>query len=549
MTAKLKIQLAQINTIVGDLDGNLAKILCEFNKAKEIGCDLIIFPELSICGYSCEDLWQKKYFIEEVEDKISLICQATQESQCAILLGAPTASVNRSKKEIIHNSAILIEEGRVTDFVNKKNIPDHGVFDEARYFEAANNLSFIEFRGLTLAILICEDLWVQKNLFLMQEQILDAIIVINSSPYSANKHEKRQKIAENCANKLNKPLIYLNQVGGQDYLVFDGSSFVFDGSGSKICQLKEFQEDSAIIEVQKDGVISALNNQDYSLSEVTSRHYSACVLGLRDYMHKNGFNKVLLGMSGGIDSALVATMAVDALGSENVAIYALPSRFNSETSMVDAKNCAANLGLNLEVISIEKSFEAMLETLGDISDLAQENLQSRIRGNILMALSNNSGALLLSTGNKSEMSCGYATLYGDMCGAFNPIKDLYKTQIYELANWRNQNIAEIGKSISSPIPQSIISKEPTAELRHDQKDSDSLPEYDILDKILFALIEEQKSIVEIIKLGFEDELVRKIAKLFYNSEYKRQQSCIGVKVSEKSFDRERRYPITNKFTK
>jgi len=279
------------------------------------------------------------------------------------------------------------------------------------------------------------------------------------------------------------------------------------------------------------------------------RDYSACVLGLRDYIRKNNFKNVLLGMSGGIDSALVATMAVDALGSENVVLYALPSRFNSETSMIDAKTCGHNLDLELKIISIENTFNTMLCTLGEISDLAKENLQSRIRGNILMAISNNSGALLLSTGNKSELACGYATLYGDMCGAFNPIKDLYKTRVYELANWRNENVANISifphKNL---IPQNIITKAPTAELRPNQKDSDSLPEYEILDKVLFYLIEEKRSIEEIISFGFEKELIEKIANLVYRSEYKRQQSCLGSKISEMSFDRDRRYPVTNKFT-
>ena len=263
------------------------------------------------------------------------------------------------------------------------------------------------------------------------------------------------------------------------------------------------------------------------------------MLGLKNYVLKSGFKQVLLGMSGGIDSALVATMAVDALGSENVKLYALPSRFNSETSMTDAVECAKNLKTSLEVINIEDSFKTMLKTLGNINDLAQENLQSRIRGNILMALSNDSSALLLSTGNKSELACGYATLYGDMCGAFNPLKDLYKTQIYQLAKWRNLQ--------STVIPPSIITKEPTAELRFDQKDSDSLPAYDILDQILYALIEEQKSLSQIIKEGFDKNLVNKVAKLFYNSEYKRQQSCIGPKISDMSFDKDRRYVIINKF--
>jgi NAD+ synthase len=547
MTSKLKIQLAQINPTIGDISGNCAKILQEFKKATKHQCDLVIFPEMALCGYPCEDLWQKKYFIWEIEKKILEICQVSQNSKCAILLGAPTLTFNRAKKEIVQNSAYLIENGEVKKIINKKTLPNHSVFDESRYFEASNTLSLVEFRGLTLAILICEDLWDAKNIFLLQEQVFDAAIAINASPYSTKKHEYRNKTAQNFTKTLNKPLIYVNQVGGQDFLVFDGSSFVMNAQGQNVLQLKGFCEDDAIIEINKGGKIKS------SIAEVLpseeERDYSACILGLRDYIRKNNFKNVLLGMSGGIDSALVATMAVDALGSENVALYALPSRFNSETSMIDAKTCSHNLDLELKIISIENTFNTMLCTLGEISDLAKENLQSRIRGNILMAISNNSGALLLSTGNKSELACGYATLYGDMCGAFNPIKDLYKTRVYELANWRNENVANISifphKNL---IPQNIITKAPTAELRSNQKDSDSLPEYEILDKILFYLIEEKRSVEEIISFGFEKELVEKIANLVYRSEYKRQQSCLGPKISEMSFDRDRRYPVTNKFT-
>jgi len=547
MTSKLKIQLAQINPTIGDISGNCEKILHEFKKATEHQCDLVIFPEMSLCGYPCEDLWQKKYFIWEIEKKILEICKASQNSKCAILLGAPTLTFNRAKKEIIQNSAYLIENGEVKKIINKKTLPNNGVFDENRYFKASNTLSLVEFHGLTLAILICEDLWDTKNIFLLQEQIFDAAIAINASPYSTKKHEYRNKTAQNFTKTLNKPLIYVNQVGGQDFLVFDGSSFVMDAQGENVLQLNGFCEDDEIIEINKEGEIKGQIAEVLPSEE--ERDYSACVLGLRDYIRKNNFKNVLLGMSGGIDSALVATMAVDALGSENVALYALPSRFNSETSMIDAKTCGHNLDLELKIISIESTFDAMLETLGEISDLAKENLQSRIRGNILMAISNNSGALLLSTGNKSELACGYATLYGDMCGAFNPIKDLYKTRVYELANWRNENVANISifphKNL---IPQNIITKVPTAELRPNQKDSDSLPEYEVLDKVLFYLIEEKRSVIEIISFGFEKELVEKIANLFYRSEYKRQQSCLGPKISEMSFDRDRRYPVTNKFT-
>lgn len=545
----LKIHLAQINPIVGDLEGNAQKILAEFEKANQAGCDLAVFSEMVLTGYPCEDLWQKKYFINAAKEKISEICDATKSSKCAILLGAPTIDFARNKKEIIRNSALLIDQGEIKKIINKKSLPNFGVFDEHRYFEASSFLSSVEFRGLTLAILICEDLWDFKNLYLLQEQILDAVIAINASPYSEQKHLHREKITQNIAASLGKPLIYVNQVGGQDSLVFDGSSFVLDFEGKVVLQMKEFATDSAEIEIKKSGEVTTNYQSSRGNFDFVKRNYSTCVLGLRDYIQKNGFKKVMLGMSGGVDSALVAAIAVDALGSENVALYALPSRFNSDESMIDAKNCAKNLGVNLEIISIEAVFESMLATVVNASDLAKENMQSRIRGNILMAISNSCGALLLSTGNKSELACGYATLYGDMCGAFNPIKDLYKTQVYKLANWRNENVPEISLySYQSLIPKNILTKAPTAELRPNQKDSDSLPEYEILDKILFALIEEKKSIAEIVQNGFEEVLVKKVAKLFYASEYKRKQAVLGPKISDMSFDKDRRYPITNKFT-
>lgn len=550
----MRIHLAQINPTVGDLEGNTAKILQEFKKASEAECDLAVFSEMTICGYPCEDLWQKKYFIKSVEEKIAQIVEATKSSKCAIILGAPTITFDRTKKTIIHNSAILIESGEIKKIINKKTLPNQGVFDEKRYFSPENILSLVEFRGLTLAILICEDLWDLKNLYLLQEQILDAVIVINASPYYTAKQNLRHKTASNFARNLAKSLVYVNQVGGQDDLVFDGDSFVMDKEGEVVLQLGSFVEDFGVIEIEKDGRITVAKNKLEPLKDSISNDYSASILGLRDYIEKNNFKKVLLGMSGGIDSALVATIAVDALGSENVSLFALPSRYNSETSMIDAQNCAKNLGLNLEVISIENVFDSLIFTLQksnqQTSGVVEENMQSRIRANILMSISNASGALLLSTGNKSELACGYATLYGDMCGAFNPIKDLYKTRVYELAIWRNQNVPKISYyQEKNLIPQNIITKAPTAELRPNQKDSDSLPEYEILDKILTALIEEQKSVDEIIKSGFDENLVKKIAKLFYASEYKRQQSCLGVKISEMSFDDERRYPITNKFRK
>lgn len=551
--SKLKIYLAQINTSVGDLEKNTQKILAEFTKANQEKCDLIIFPESTICGYPCDDLWQKKHFILAIEEKIKEITAASQGKNCAILLGAPIIDFDKSKKEIIKNCGLIISDGRVEKIITKKNLPNNGVFDEKRYFTPANNLTSFDFRDVTLSILICEDLWDGKNLFLMGEQISDAVIVINSSPFAKNKQEARFEKAQNFAKKLQRPLIYVNQIGGQDSLVFDGSSFALDENGAEKIRLKEFAEDGKIVEIEKKNKVTLIGkNREKTLSE-EEKIYSAAILGLRDFVQKSGFEKVLLGMSGGIDSAIVAIMAVDALGSDNVALFALPSRFNSESSMIDANETAQNLGVKLEVISIEENFEILTKTLlvnqEKLNDLTCQNMQSRIRGNILMALSNNLGALLLSTGNKSELAMGYATIYGDMCGAFNPIKDIYKSEIFKLAAWRNDNIPEIScLKKKDLIAANILTKEPSAELKENQKDSDSLPDYKILDEILFLLIEEEKSVLEITEKGFDEKLVKKLAKNFYASEHKRRQSCPGPKISNMAFDKERRYPIVNKFT-
>ena len=547
---KLKIALCQINPIVGDIEGNYQKIISQYHKFEKQNCDLVIFPELAICGYDCKDLLLKDHFLLEIKNKILKICQDTLNKNCAILLGAPTTSNDKLKQKITYNSAILIENGEIKDIANKKSLPNKNVFDEKRYFQESKYLSYPSFKGFTLNILICEDMWDNVNPILAGQQFFDFSISINASPFHQNKEQERLKAAQNFVKNSTKPLIYCNIYGGQDSLVFDGRSFILDASQQEILSLKSFQEDSTIFEITKnkqDITINAPKTKNND-NDINAQTYRGVLLGLRDYIHKNGFKKVLLGMSGGIDSALAATIAVDALGPENVAIYALPTKFNSQESLTDAKECAKKLNLDLKIIEIEDIFQNMLQSLGNINEIATQNLQSRIRGNILMSLSNDSGALLLSTGNKSELAVGYATIYGDMCGAFNPIKDIYKTQIFALANWRNQNIVDISSyKKDNVIPQNIINKEPSAELAPNQKDSDSLPPYDILDKILYLLIEEQQSIDDIIKSGFDACEVKKVAKLFYYSQYKRDQSPIGPKISKMAFGVERRYPITNKY--
>ncbi|MES2676934.1 MAG: NAD+ synthase [Pseudomonadota bacterium] len=566
----MKIQLSQLNFTVGDLDKNCQKILSFYQAAEQADVDLVVFSELAITGYPPEDLLHKKYFLDEIEQKIAEIKSATLGSKTAILLGAPIL-----RKTDLNNSALLIENGEIIAIANKTCLPNYGVFDEHRYFKAAPTLTNFEFRGFRLAILVCEDIWHLKNAVILGDKVFDAIISINASPFTASKAQQRLEMVRKFIKNLKKPVIYVNQVGGQDSIIFDGGSFVINGDGEVVLQMKEFEEDTRIVSFNchpecNEGSHEASSVLVHDVSNEIlrcaqddnetvwddskeSKIYNATILGLRDYIHKNNFTKVLIGMSGGIDSALVAAIAVDALGSENVKLVALPTQYNSQTSMDDALLAAENLGVKLEVINIQDAVAAMNQALAEQfadtkKDTTEENIQSRIRGNILMALSNKFGNLLLSTGNKSELAVGYATIYGDMCGAFNPLKDIYKTEVFKLAKWRNKNIPAITVyKKTNLIPENIITKAPTAELRDNQKDSDSLPEYELLDKILFQLIEEEKSIEQIIEFGFEESLVKKVAKLFFNSEYKRKQAVIGVKVSEKSFDKDRRYPTTNNF--
>ena len=464
----LKIHLAQINFVVGDIDGNCQKILKEYEIANQQNCDLAVFSEMAICGYPCEDLWLKEHFILKCQEKILQIASKTKDKNCAILFGAPIYEVER-KKKILRNSVILIENGEVKNVVNKKSLPNYAVFDEHRYFKPSSHISNIEFRGFDVIILICEDLWDERNLFLLGEQVFDLIISINASPFEKNKNQQRSAIVQNYSQALKKPLIYVNQVGGQDSLIFDGASFVLDEQGSKKLQMANFIEDSAEILIDEDCAVEIISHHQKTfgfIDDGIEEAYQASVLGLRDYVRKNNFHKIILGMSGGIDSALVATIAVDALGSENVELFALPTKFNSQSSLDDAKLCAKNLQVALKIIEIEEIFQTSLATIKSqeaISSLAEENLQSRIRGNILMAISNSKNALLLSTGNKSEMACGYATLYGDMNGGFNPIKDLYKTEVYRLAHLRNvwKPDGALGPD-GEMIPSNIITKAPTA---------------------------------------------------------------------------------------
>ncbi len=585
---KIKIALAQINPCVGDFAGNYKKIITELDFAVKEDADLLIMPETAISGYPAEDLLLQKHFIAEAEKYIWQIINYSKNHKLGILLTSPTLEKHRGQ-ELIYNSALLIENGEIKKIIHKKSLPNFGVFDEYRYFSPSPVLGEIEISGFTFAVLICEDMWHLKNLLLLQEKIIDGVLVLNASPYEQGKQETRIANAKNFVNSLKKPLIYLNQFGGQDCLVFDGNSFALQSDGELLLEMKQFSKDFAIIELEKTVHEAQFNNGKIDFPEPNTCEicniysgneplkgnepnnnnlalqstYDAVVFGLREYFEKNNYQKAIIGMSGGIDSAIVATIATDALGCENIKLYALPTKFNSNSSLEDANNCAKNLGNNLVVLPIEELYQDFLLTLEgkigseetaisnnlELKDLTCENLQARIRGNILMAISNQNNSLLLATSNKSEIATGYGTIYGDMCGAINPIKDIYKTQIYQLANYRNNNISKIGKWKNiNLIPQNIITKEPSAELKPNQKDSDSLPPYPVLDQILEMLIEKRYSVAEIIKQGrFAEALILQIAKLIKRSEYKRRQAPIGIKVSSCSFDKDWRMPITNKF--
>lgn len=529
----IKIALCQLNFTVGDILGNTEKIIKAIEYGEKEKCNFICFPELAITGYPPEDLLLKEKFIEDNLKSLEKIKENVKNS--VVIVGF----VNRANNKI-YNSAGVIDKGEIIGIYNKKILPNYGVFDEKRYFEEGKEDGFFEINGIKFGVTICEDIWHKGGPYKKQiEKGAKYIFVLNASPYHYKKIKEREKVIKEICLKYDVFLFYTNLVGGQDELVFDGQSLVVNNKGEIIKKGKLFEEEILIF---------SLKDKPIEIKEINECEeiYKGLVCGLRDYVYKNNFKKVVVGLSGGIDSALTATIAVDALGKENVIGVFMPSRFSSIQSYLDAKKLAENLGIEFKVISIEKIFNSYLETLKEIFkdrpfDITEENIQARIRGNILMALSNKFGYLVLTTGNKSEMSVGYATLYGDMAGGFAVIKDLYKTMVYKIAKWRN--------SISSVIPENIFIKEPTAELRENQRDTDTLPPYEILDQILKEYIENDKSCEEIIDMGFDREIVKKIIKMVDKNEYKRRQAPPGIKITPKAFGKDRRMPITNKYLK
>ncbi len=549
MTDHLSIAIAQINPTVGDLSGNLKRIRSTAAKAAESGADLVIFGELVVSGYSPEDLVLKPAFQEAVERSVLDLAGETKDGNPGLLIGAPWRIDG-----VLHNAAIMLDDGEISAVRLKHQLPNYGVFDEKRVFQSGPLPGPISFRGIRLGVMICEDMWFPEVAECLDESGAELFVVLNGSPFESDKRDERLNFAVARVNEAGLPLIYVNLVGGQDELVFDGGSFVLGADCSLRTKARSFGEEVLLTEWQRDGEYWACTKNSIAADgELMGMIYSTLVLGLRDYVNKNGFPGVILGMSGGIDSALSAAVAVDALGPNRVHCVMMPSPYTSRDSLNDAAECAALLGSRLDQVSIEpamKAFTAMLlEPFKDSKiDTTEENIQARSRGITLMALSNKFGYMVLSTGNKSEMSVGYSTLYGDMCGGYSVLKDVYKTTVYALSNWRNKNkLVDVFGPEGRVIPKRIITKAPTAELKPNQTDQDTLPAYDELDKILTYLIEEDLALVDIIDLGHDVDTVLRIQRMLDLAEYKRRQAPPGVKTTRRAFGRDRRYPITNGF--
>ncbi len=539
---QISLTLAQINPTVGALHGNAEIILGIWEAAST---DLIIFPELCVCGYPPEDLVLKPAFIDEVKSCVERICEKSKTFKSAALIGCPWRIDGQ-----IYNAALLIEGGKIILTQAKHDLPNYGVFDECRVFAKGALPDAFTFRGVKIGIAICEDLWFPQVAAHLKSQGAQILLVPNASPYEISKDDTREDIAKLRTRETGLPIVYVNQIGGQDEIVFDGASFVMSADGEIVFQMPEFEEgtltchlDRAVasgeifIDCQQERSLGFARDDKDGMEEL----YNALVLGLRDYVRKNGFPGILLGLSGGIDSAISAVIAAEAVGAQNVQCVMMPSRFTSQDSLDDAKAQAENLGCPYMVLSIAEPMAAFEGVIPSLANTAHENMQSRTRGLILMALSNSNGKMLLSTGNKSEMAVGYATLYGDMCGGFNALKDLYKTEVYALSRWINRE-REI-------IPTRIITKAPTAELKDNQTDQDSLPAYDVLDDILQCLIEHEMDVSEIAKRGHDAATINRVWAMLDRAEYKRRQAPPGVKVTSRAFGRDRRYPITNKFGK
>ncbi len=548
------ITLAQLNPTVGDVAGNAAKARAAREKARADGADLLVFPELFISGYPPEDLVLKPAFQSACRAAIEELARETADGGPAVLIGSPWVDDGK-----LYNACALLDGGRIAAIRYKVNLPNYGVFDEKRLFARGPAAGPVTVRGIRVGVPVCEDIWLEESedyenvVECLAETGAEIIVVPNGSPYARDKNDLRLSIAVARVTESGLPLIYLNQIAGQDELVFDGASFALNADLTIAAQLPDFVEQITTLRWRSTEAGWRCDGPVVPLLESDKADYAACVLGLRDYVGKNGFPGVLLGISGGIDSALCAAIAVDALGAERVRGVMLPFRFTAQVSLDDAAKLSKALGIRYEVLPIADAvngFETILAGpfAGLPRDITEENLQARTRGTLLMAISNKTGAMVVTTGNKSEMSVGYATLYGDMNGGFNPIKDIYKTEVFRLSSLRNswKPDGALGPS-GEVIPPAIITRPPTAELRENQTDQDSLPPYDMLDGILERLVEREEPLAAIVAAGFDREVVARIDRLLNIAEYKRRQAAPGVKVTQKNFGRDRRYPITNRF--
>ncbi len=561
----MKFALAQLNYTVGNFPQILRKKREAFKKAQLNNVDLLIFTELSICGYPPRDLLDRPQFLSDVNDAIAEVQKWTENSCTSVLLGAPTLNP-LPKTKYLHNSALLIQEGKILAQVPKMLLCTYDIYDESRYFQSGIEGEVIKFKNIRLGVSVCEDIWNDNIGYLnviypdnpISQQIrkgCDMLVNLSASPWFQGKEILRTKMIAGIARKYNIPTVYANQVAGNDEILFDGHSLVFDAKGNLRHLGKGFEEDFIVIDydelaqtrVSEHVEISTKlpeipeNNEDFNFELL----YKGLVLGTRDYVRKCGFERVVIGLSGGIDSAIVTKIAVDALGKENVKCFGMPTRFSSEGSIIDSEKLAKNLDVDFKIVNIDETFANYLQITEKLFpnksfDIVEENLQARIRGNILMAVANKTNALVLTTSNKSELAVGYCTIYGDMSGAFAPIADLYKTDVYKLSRFLNKN-GEI-------IPENIITKPPSAELKPDQTDQDSLPEYEILDCILFLFLEKHLDLEKIVEMtGFDKNIIKRVINLVYISEYKRKQSAPTIKTSNKAFGVGRRYPIASKY--
>ncbi len=531
----MKIALAQLNLVVGDIAGNAKRISEAAQSAHACGADLLVTPELSICGYPPEDLLLRPAFLNA--------CEAAVESLASSLPLPAIIGTPWRKPEGLVNGAALLRDGKIELVYGKHELPNYAVFDEKRYFLADFAPQVFELAGAKVGLLICEDIWFERAAAQAKAAGAQALVIINGSPYNTNQHAARKAVLQARAGETQLPIVYVNCVGGQDELVFDGGSLVMSAGGEIVQQLPVFSECLAIAEIERiSGQLRPKPVRFAPQVDAVAHVYAALVLGVRDYINKNGFPGIVLGLSGGIDSAVVLTIAVDALGKDRVRCVMLPSKFNASISLEDARWMAGNASVRYDEIDIEPMYEAFEAALaqqfaGYPIDASEENLQSRIRGTILMGISNKTGNLVLTTGNKSEMSTGYCTLYGDMAGGFGVLKDCDKELVYEMANYRN--------TLGRMIPERVITRAPSAELRHDQKDQDSLPPYEDLDRIMALYVEQNKSPEEIVALGLKPDDVKKVVRLIKINEYKRRQAPTGPRITPRGYGRDWRYPITS----